>query len=65
MHLFICGLRECEEAEIQSVLYKGLSLPAHMAVIRKEHDRPFDLAVWLKKRSFKVVFEMHYCGRNT
>lgn len=44
---------------------KGLSLPAHLAVIRKQHDQPFDLTVWLRRRTFKVVFEMHCCGWNT
>lgn len=44
---------------------KGPSLPAHLAVIRKQHDQPFDLTVWLRRRTFKVVFEMHYWGWNT
>lgn len=41
-----------------------LPLPAHMAVIREQRNQPFDLTVWLKRRTFKVVFEMHCC-RNT
>lgn len=44
---------------------KGLSLPAHMAAIRKQQDQPFDLNVWLRRRTFKVDFEMLYCGWNT
>lgn len=37
--------------------------PAHMAVIREQHDRLFDPTVCFQ--TFKVVFETLGCGGNT
>lgn len=52
----------CECVLVSHKVLTRVSLHAHMAVFRKQHDRPFDLIVWQKKRrTLKVDFEMHCC----
>lgn len=61
LFVWLWGGAGCLLESYKACFLTRVSLPAHMAVIRKQHDQLFDLTVWLKSSTFKVVFEMHCC----